>query len=114
MAVPSVPGPGLAVVETEIILGAQEAVFDRPAQLGGPGEFGQRGARGGVGEVKGERLGVPAAAADQQPTLEACARVEAERDLGPVVEPGTLGAFAGRQRLPLIGFKSSFLIEPGT
>lgn len=50
MAVPAVPGAVLAMVEAEIVLGAKEALLDRPAPVGGAGEFGQRRGLRRVGE----------------------------------------------------------------
>ncbi len=41
MTVPAMPGAGFAVVEPEIVFCPQEALLDRPAQPGRPGEVGQ-------------------------------------------------------------------------
>ena len=39
MAMPPMPGSGLAVIETEIVLSAQEAFLDGPSQTGGASDF---------------------------------------------------------------------------
>ena len=41
MAVPAVPGPGLAVIEAEVVLGPLEAFLDGPAQAGGTSQLGE-------------------------------------------------------------------------
>ena len=58
------------MVETEIVLGASEALLDRPARAGGPGEFGERRAGLTEDEVVGALLGIATMAPDQQMTLE--------------------------------------------
>lgn len=69
MAVPAMPGAGLAMIETEIVLGSQKALLNGPAQPGRHGEFGQSGFGGGVGEVVGNGLRITAAPAGQYPTV---------------------------------------------
>ena len=44
VTVPAMPGAGLAVIKSQIILGAQEAFLDSPAQARCTGHFRKRGA----------------------------------------------------------------------
>ena len=59
------------MIESKIILGALEALLDRPAQAGGGCKFGEGGCRRGEGEEVGFLGGGRAFAADEQPALEA-------------------------------------------
>ena len=66
MAVPAMPGPRLAVIETEIVPCPLETFFDRPARAG---QLGQGGFRRAECEVVSQLAGVVSAAADQEPAL---------------------------------------------
>ena len=51
MAMPAMPGSGLAMIEAEIVLGAQEALLDGPSKAGGAGDVLKRRALGRMNEV---------------------------------------------------------------
>ena len=68
---PAVPGAGLEVIEPQIILGALEALLDRPAQACDSRQSGQGGAWGRDGQVVGRLAGVGSLATHQKPVLEA-------------------------------------------
>ena len=101
VAMPAVPGAGLIVVEAELVLGGLEAILDRPAM---PLDLDQH-LDGGSGRAPGREEGqiaVGDVAADQQAARpQAGARVVVfggveigQFEIGPVVEPRALGAFA--------------------
>ena len=92
VAVPAGPGTDLVLVEADLALGGLETGLDRPARAGDPHQIGQCRAMGGVGEVEGELVRRGHAAPEQQALLPAGRSVAATRQIGPVVEPGTLGA----------------------
>ena len=74
MAVPAMPGPRLAVIETEIVPCPLETFFDRPARACHltpirAGQLGQGGFRRAECEVVSQLAGVVSAAADQEPAL---------------------------------------------
>src|SRR3954453_7471077 len=69
--VPPVPGARLAMAETEIVLGALEALLNRPAQPRRAGQFAQRDTNRRKGKIVGPFVGLPPAATDQEPVLEA-------------------------------------------
>ena len=48
---PAVPGPRLAMIESEIVLGALEAFLDGPAQPGGRSQIGQGRICPRIGEI---------------------------------------------------------------
>ncbi|MEZ5933768.1 MAG: hypothetical protein R3F54_17810 [Alphaproteobacteria bacterium] len=56
VAMPSVPGSRLAVIEIEIIFGAQEAFLDGPSQTGCAGDVGKRRAFERMDEIVSGRL----------------------------------------------------------
>ncbi len=53
VTMPAMPGAGLAVIETQIILGAQEAFLDGPAQARCTGHFRKRGSLARMDEIIG-------------------------------------------------------------
>src|SRR3954464_4665694 len=63
---PPVPGARLAMVETEIVLGALEALLNRPAQPRRAGQFAQRDTNRRKGKRGGPFVGLPPTAPDQQ------------------------------------------------
>lgn len=54
-----------AMIETEIVFGAQAAFLDRPSQSGSGGQFRQRGFGWPVGKVRGDGVGIAQATAHQ-------------------------------------------------
>ena len=62
---PSVSGPGLAVIKAEFALSGAEAGLDGPAQTRDAGQFGQAGLHGCEDDVVGAVLGIAPAASDQ-------------------------------------------------
>lgn len=78
VAMPAVPGPGLAIVKSKIILGAQEAFLDGPAQARCSGQFRERSAFARMSEIVGNlvRVPEPEAAAEKQPALETVLRLQ--------------------------------------
>ena len=58
------------MIETEIILGAQEAFLDSPAQARCSSQFRERCPFARMNEIVGNLVGVPEAAAEKQPALE--------------------------------------------
>ena len=103
VAVPAGPGADLVLVEADLALGRLEAGLDRPARAGDLDEVGECGAVDGVGQVEGEVVGRGDAAPDQETLLPAERRVLAVRPIGPVVEPGPLGAVTGAEAMPAVG-----------
>src|SRR5580765_2587765 len=93
------PGARLAMVEAEL-LGALEALLDRPAQAGCAGKLGQGHAGRGEHEIVGPLAGLLPAAADQEPVLEGRVTGRGQRDPRPVVEAKPLRSLAGRVRGP--------------
>lgn len=87
MAMPAVPGVGLAMVEPEIVLGALETFLNGPTQASGTGEFGKRRAGGCEDEVVRPLIGGLAIASDQKPTLGLWRMDPGQRNSCPVVEP---------------------------
>ena len=67
MAMPVVPGAGLAMVKAEIVLRPLEAFLDGPSQTGGAGELGEGCAGRPKDEIAGSFVGGVAGAAEQQP-----------------------------------------------
>jgi len=107
VAMPAVPGAGLVVVEAELVLGGLEAVLDGPAVA----FHLDQGVDAGPGRTPGGEEGQVAigdVAADQQATgpearsgLVVFGGVQiGQLTVGPVMQPGPLGSFAGRQPLP--------------
>src|SRR3546814_4465091 len=54
VTVPAMPGAGLAMVQPEIVLGAQEAFLDGPAQACGSGQLLERCSFARIDEIIGE------------------------------------------------------------
>ena len=100
VAVPAVPGPCLAVVETEFLRGTLDAFLDGPAQAGRTGQFGEFGAGLRKHQVVGACVGVASTAADQQPALETGIGRPGQGNARPVVEPQPLRSLAGSVRRP--------------
>ena len=96
------PGAGLAVVEAEIVLGAQEALLNGPAQPGRAGQFRQVGTGWGVGEVIGALFRVAAGLADLEPVFKFSLARAGERNARPLVKARPFRAFAGGMTEPLI------------
>lgn len=84
VSVPAMPGAGLAMIETEIILGAQEAFLDGPAQARCSGQFRERSAFPRMSEIVGNLVGVLEAATEKQPALETALRRPVEGQAPPV------------------------------
>ena len=69
MAMPAVPGAGLAVIEAEIVLRPLEALLDGPSQAGGAGESASVVPAGAEDEIVGLLVRIVAGASDQQPAF---------------------------------------------
>src|SRR3954454_3887961 len=94
------PGARLTMVETEIVLGALKALLNRPAQPRRAREFAQRDTNRRKGKVVGPLVGLPPAAPDQKPVLEARVSGRRQRDPRPLIQPQPLRTLAGRMRGP--------------
>ena len=80
------------MVETEVVLGALEALLNRPAQPRRAGQFAQRDANRRKGKIVGPFVGLPPTATDQEPVLEARGSGRRQRDPRPLVQPQPLRA----------------------
>jgi hypothetical protein len=77
------------MVETEIVLGALEALLNRPAQPRRAGQFAQRDTNRRKGKIVGPFVGLPPTAPDQKPVLEARGSGRRQRDPRPLIRiPG--------------------------
>ena len=79
------PGPRLAVIKAQVVLCPLETFFDRPAQAGNAGQFGQGGSRRAECEVVSQLAGVAPVTADQEPALPLWITIAAKADPGPIV-----------------------------
>jgi len=103
MAIPSMPGAGLVVIKTELILGSFEAVLDGPAMAFHRHQLLDGRAFGTPCGEKGQAA-VGNVAADQKTprpfpgkVIVVFAGVEiGHLEIGPVVPAWTFGPFAGR------------------
>jgi hypothetical protein len=102
VTMPTMPGTSLAMVKPEIILGAQKAFLDSPAQARRSGQFLKRGSLARIDEIVGDLVGGLEIAAEEQLALEAVARRPVERQACPLIQPRPLGPFACGQRMPVI------------
>src|SRR6185312_10330520 len=130
MAMPSMPGAGLVVIKTELILGSFEAVLDGPAMAFHRHQLLDGRAFGTPCGEKG-RAAVDDVAADQKTprpfpgkVVVVFAGVEiGQLKIDPVVPAWTFGAFAGRQATPGLfgkalrdrrgGTRDGLLLAPG-
>ena len=110
VATPAMPGAGFIVIEPELIFCGLETIFDRPAMSFDLDQ--DVYARAGRTPGREERqVSIGDVAANQQPpgpgpvwTIIERLGVEVRQfDVGPVVEPGALGPFAGGKPLPYGG-----------
>ena len=88
------------MIETEIVLGAQEALLDGPAQSGSAGHFGKACSLRDEGEVIGDVIALAQATAHEKPLFKPVSAVLSQRDPCPVIQTGPLGAFTGTERRP--------------
>jgi hypothetical protein len=102
MPIPGVPATNLVVVQADLVLAAWKHSSHRPAD---PGDLDQLG-QGGVGRaeagVEGQ-LPVRQPPPGQQPEPAARPAGPGQRDPGPVIDPGALGAIAGAEAPPGAG-----------
>ena len=105
MAVPAMPGAGLAMIEAKIVLGAQKALLNGPAQPSSRSKFCKCGSSARKSEVIGNVLRVTQATTRQQPAGKPLCGLMSDRDPGPIIEPLPLGAFASGQGLPGLGWQ---------
>ena len=114
MPVPAVPRAALVVVESELVLGALEAVFDRPTLAFDQDQrLDARAERAPGGEVSALAIGQVAPdqqaagpGARQRGVKLVCVQVS-QLQVGPVMQPCALCAQACRQALPGRGVKTS-------
>src|SRR4051794_19504687 len=113
MAMPAVPGAGFVMIQPKLGLGHLKAFFDRPAMPLDRNQRLNRGAGGTPGRKVGH-LAVTDAAPEQQaagPEVGVARSPELSRleisqfEKGPVIQPRSLGAVAGRKAPPGCGFK---------
>ena len=100
MAMPTVPGAGLAVVEAEVVLCPLEAFLDGPSQPCGAGQFCERRVGVAEDEIVGPFVWIVAGAADQQPAVPAFFAASGQCDPRPVVEPRAPCCLRRRRGLP--------------
>src|SRR3546814_11898890 len=91
VTVPALPGAGLAMVQPEIVLGAQEAFLDGPAQACGYGPLLKRCSFARIDAIIGEFAGVLEHAAAKEPAAEAFLGFPLDRQARPVLSPSPLG-----------------------
>ena len=108
VAMPSMPGAGLVMIEAQLVFRRLEAVFDGPAAAFHADQFVDGGSRRSPGGEEGQVV-ICDGAADQKaarPKTGAAGIVFAGVEIGqfhisPVVEARSLGAIARRQAFPV-------------
>src|SRR3954466_7916515 len=114
MAMPAVPGAGFVMIQPKLGLGHLKAFFDRPAMPLDRNQRLNRGAGGTPGRKVGH-LAVTDAAPEQQaagPEVGVARSPELSRleisqfEIGPVIQPRSLGAVAGRKAPPGCGLSA--------
>ena len=107
VAVPAVPGSGLVVIQSKLVFGDLEAVLDRPTvplDRDQPLDAGS----GRAPDREEGHVAIAYVAADQQTAgpqtgtgVVVFSGVQISQfAIGPIMQPGTLGAVTGRQALP--------------
>ena len=107
MAMPTMPGAGLIVIKTELVLGGFEAVLNGPAMAFDRRQLLDRGALGAPCREKSQAV-VGHVAADQKTArpfpgklVVVLAGVEiGQFEIGPIVQPWSFGPFARLQAPP--------------
>jgi hypothetical protein len=95
--IPAIPATNLVVVQADLVLGGLEAFLDRPADPRHPDQLGQAGTGRAETGVEGQ-LSIRQPPAHQQPEPTARPAGSDQRDPGPVIDPGPLGASPALRR----------------
>jgi hypothetical protein len=104
MTMPAGPRAHFVLVQPDLALGYLKATLDSPAHARHPYQLGQGRRRRGECQIEGEFFRLFDFAADQQAFLPAGSDLRrAVGQIGPVVQPRSLGAVAGREALPRLG-----------